>query len=289
MGPHCVRVRAIPDHDSRLCGASAPVVAPGGLILIEGFGEENPQRTVLPPRSILDACLPPSKTFAFSNIKMWSQSPTGVAPSHGAWCAWLPKNGHRREDRPTRRCAGSRRVECGAGEHDGCLDPSLQMLRGIAFRGGLSSWHIWGSIGRDCGAILRVAPLTEGRSDVRTDRNSHRGRRSGWAFARLSFGAARASACHSRACPDRRKLEERALGFIDVPIPELEHSLLAGYGYQSNDPNGFVHKDEVVRFLEDYARFIKAPIRCGVRVASVRQRSQSPRFVVEFKRWHVRS
>ena len=56
---------------------------------------------------------------------------------------------------------------------------------------------------------------------------------------------------------------------------------LAGYGYQSDDPNGFVHKDEVVRFLEDYARFIKAPIRCGVRVASVRQRSEPPRFVVE--------
>jgi len=56
---------------------------------------------------------------------------------------------------------------------------------------------------------------------------------------------------------------------------------LAGYGYQSDDPNGFVHKDEVVRFLENYARLIKAPIRCGVRVRSVRQRPQSPRFVVE--------
>src|SRR5262245_16975533 len=56
---------------------------------------------------------------------------------------------------------------------------------------------------------------------------------------------------------------------------------LAGYGYQSDDPNGFVHKDEVVQFLEGYARLIKAPIRCGVRVAAVRQRPQSPRFLVE--------
>jgi putative flavoprotein involved in K+ transport len=56
---------------------------------------------------------------------------------------------------------------------------------------------------------------------------------------------------------------------------------LAGYGYQSDDPNGFVHKDEVVRFLEDYAQLIKAPIRCGVRVRTVRQRPQSPRFLVE--------
>ena len=56
---------------------------------------------------------------------------------------------------------------------------------------------------------------------------------------------------------------------------------LAGHGYQSDDPSGFVHKDEVVRFLEDYARLIKAPIRCGVRVAAVRQQPQSPRFLVE--------
>lgn len=56
---------------------------------------------------------------------------------------------------------------------------------------------------------------------------------------------------------------------------------LAGYGYQSDDPNGFVHKDEVVRFLEDYAQLIKAPIRCGVRVRAVQQRPQSLRFLVE--------
>jgi putative flavoprotein involved in K+ transport len=46
---------------------------------------------------------------------------------------------------------------------------------------------------------------------------------------------------------------------------------LPGYGYQTDDPNGFVHKDEVVRFLEDYARRIEAPVRCGVTVHAVRQ------------------
>ena len=56
---------------------------------------------------------------------------------------------------------------------------------------------------------------------------------------------------------------------------------LAGYGYQSVDPNGFAHKDEVVRFLEDYARLIKAPIRCGTRVEAVRQQPQSPGFLIE--------
>jgi putative flavoprotein involved in K+ transport len=56
---------------------------------------------------------------------------------------------------------------------------------------------------------------------------------------------------------------------------------LAGHGYQSDDPNGFVHKDEVVRFLEDYARLIKAPIRCGARVQAVRPLPGSTRFLVE--------
>jgi putative flavoprotein involved in K+ transport len=56
---------------------------------------------------------------------------------------------------------------------------------------------------------------------------------------------------------------------------------LAGHGYQSDDPNGFAHKDEVVRFLEDYARLIKAPIRCGTGVQAVRPLPGSPRFLVE--------
>jgi putative flavoprotein involved in K+ transport len=56
---------------------------------------------------------------------------------------------------------------------------------------------------------------------------------------------------------------------------------LAGYGYQSDDPNGFVHKDEVVRFLEDYARRIQAPARCGVRVQAVRQRTEASGFLID--------
>ena len=56
---------------------------------------------------------------------------------------------------------------------------------------------------------------------------------------------------------------------------------LAGHGYQSDDPNGFVHKDEVVHFLEDYARRIDAPVRCGARVQAVRQRTQSTGFLVD--------
>ena len=38
---------------------------------------------------------------------------------------------------------------------------------------------------------------------------------------------------------------------------------LPGYKYQCDDPEAFAPGREVVRFLEDYARFIKAPTRCG--------------------------
>jgi putative flavoprotein involved in K+ transport len=56
---------------------------------------------------------------------------------------------------------------------------------------------------------------------------------------------------------------------------------LAGYGYQTDDPNGFSHKETVVGFLEDYASRINAPVRCGVQVRAVRQQARSSGFLVE--------
>jgi putative flavoprotein involved in K+ transport len=56
---------------------------------------------------------------------------------------------------------------------------------------------------------------------------------------------------------------------------------LPGHSYKCDDPNGFVPRNEVIRFLEEYARLIQAPLRCGVRVTLVHQRPQSGRFVVE--------
>src|SRR5262252_2870135 len=35
---------------------------------------------------------------------------------------------------------------------------------------------------------------------------------------------------------------------------------LPGYAYSGNDPNGFMGRDEIVRFFEDYASLLKAPI-----------------------------
>jgi putative flavoprotein involved in K+ transport len=56
---------------------------------------------------------------------------------------------------------------------------------------------------------------------------------------------------------------------------------LPGYAYQGDDPDGFIVRDEVARFVEGYAAFIAAPVRCGARVTTLRQKPGTQRFVVE--------
>jgi putative flavoprotein involved in K+ transport len=46
---------------------------------------------------------------------------------------------------------------------------------------------------------------------------------------------------------------------------------LPGQGYTGDEPDGFAHKDEVVRFIERYADRIAAPLRCGVDVTALRR------------------
>jgi putative flavoprotein involved in K+ transport len=45
---------------------------------------------------------------------------------------------------------------------------------------------------------------------------------------------------------------------------------LPGYPYDGQDPDGFMHRDEIVAYLERYAAAVKAPVREGVDVESVR-------------------
>jgi putative flavoprotein involved in K+ transport len=54
---------------------------------------------------------------------------------------------------------------------------------------------------------------------------------------------------------------------------------LPGYPYPGNDPNGFMLKDEIVRYVRDYARLIEAPVREGVAVQRVTQ-TDAGRFAV---------
>jgi len=44
---------------------------------------------------------------------------------------------------------------------------------------------------------------------------------------------------------------------------------LPGYAYEGEEPDVFMHRDGVVRFIEEYARRISPPIRCGIRVTGL--------------------
>jgi putative flavoprotein involved in K+ transport len=52
------------------------------------------------------------------------------------------------------------------------------------------------------------------------------------------------------------------------------------YKYQSDNPEAFAPGREIVRFIQDYATFIKAPIRCGVDVTSLERKSDSGRYLL---------
>ena len=55
---------------------------------------------------------------------------------------------------------------------------------------------------------------------------------------------------------------------------------LPGYKYQGDDSDAFAPGHEVVRFIQDYATFIKAPTRCGVEVTSLEPTTDSSRYLL---------
>src|SRR5262245_61783212 len=56
---------------------------------------------------------------------------------------------------------------------------------------------------------------------------------------------------------------------------------LPGYSYETDEPDGYVPKDEIVHFLENYAKVIGAPLRCGLTVNALYQNSASGRLQIE--------
>jgi putative flavoprotein involved in K+ transport len=55
---------------------------------------------------------------------------------------------------------------------------------------------------------------------------------------------------------------------------------LPGYAYEGDEPEGFMHRDGVVGFIEEYARRNSPPIRCGMRVTGL-DSSQAGRLLVQ--------
>ncbi|PSO84560.1 MAG: MSMEG_0569 family flavin-dependent oxidoreductase [Cyanobacteria bacterium QS_5_48_63] len=46
---------------------------------------------------------------------------------------------------------------------------------------------------------------------------------------------------------------------------------LPGYPYQGNEPHGFMQKDEIVKYIQDYAESFNPPLREGVEVSRIRK------------------
>jgi putative flavoprotein involved in K+ transport len=58
---------------------------------------------------------------------------------------------------------------------------------------------------------------------------------------------------------------------------------LPGFPYQGNDPDGFLPREDIVTYLEQYAASFHAPLHCGVQVTAVRQQPGGDSYLVEAK------
>jgi putative flavoprotein involved in K+ transport len=56
---------------------------------------------------------------------------------------------------------------------------------------------------------------------------------------------------------------------------------LPGFSYRGADPDAFASRDQVQGFIESYAAFIRAPLRCGLAATALRQKPGSIRLIVE--------
>jgi putative flavoprotein involved in K+ transport len=56
---------------------------------------------------------------------------------------------------------------------------------------------------------------------------------------------------------------------------------LPGFSYRGDDPYGFMLKDEIVRYIEDYVAFFEPPLHEGVEVRRVGRAAASEHFAVE--------
>ena len=66
-------------------------------------------------------------------------------------------------------------------------------------------------------------------------------------------------------------------------------SRLPGFSYSGNDPDGFMTMQEVVSFIDDYSRHIKAPLVTNTKVTSLRQSDDGYQVVTEHGKHHCRT
>jgi len=56
---------------------------------------------------------------------------------------------------------------------------------------------------------------------------------------------------------------------------------LPGFAFQAADPDAFASREDILGFIENYAAFIHAPLRCGLAATALHQKPDSTRLIVE--------
>jgi putative flavoprotein involved in K+ transport len=56
---------------------------------------------------------------------------------------------------------------------------------------------------------------------------------------------------------------------------------LPGFSYEGDAPDAFAHHSEITRFIEAYARFIDAPLRCDAEVVALREQPDTGGFLID--------
>jgi len=64
---------------------------------------------------------------------------------------------------------------------------------------------------------------------------------------------------------------------------------LPGFSYSGDDPDGYLNMREVVEFIDDYARYCKAPVQTGTTVTSLKQNTDGYHVKTNRGEWHCRS
>jgi putative flavoprotein involved in K+ transport len=66
-------------------------------------------------------------------------------------------------------------------------------------------------------------------------------------------------------------------------------SRVPGFSYSGDDPDGFMSMREVIEFIDDYARYCKAPVQTGTTVISLKQNPNGYQVTTERGQWFCRS
>jgi len=66
-------------------------------------------------------------------------------------------------------------------------------------------------------------------------------------------------------------------------------SRLPGYKYEGDDPDGFMSMPELIRFIEGYADFTKAPVQTETEVTSVKQKGNGYKVISNNGEWHCKA